>query len=100
MPSSRSMNLVLAVSASLAVSGCVHNGRDREAEAPLAKRAQFDLSCKDVTITPLGEDQIGTLGSRKFAPRGVEGCGRKATYLRPQGELGDWVMNSETGDKR
>ncbi len=81
---------------SCVVTGCVHTGRDLEGEVALRQRAQFDLSCKDVTITPLGEDEIGTLGSRKYAPRGVEGCGKKATYLKPTGELGDWVKDSET----
>jgi hypothetical protein len=94
----RVSTFVLALSA--LVPGCVHNGRDIEAEGPLRQRAQFDLSCKELSITPLGEDEIGTFGSRKYAARGVEGCGRKATYLKPGGNLGDWVKDSETTAKQ
>ena len=71
--------------------GGVRSQRSRfEAEGPLRQRTQFDLSCKEVTITPLGEDEMGTLGSRKMR----HGVWKGAARRRRTSNQG---ANSETG---
>ncbi|HNC95784.1 MAG TPA: hypothetical protein PKY30_06590 [Myxococcota bacterium] len=53
------------------------------------KRAAYDMGC------PEGELKLILLNVSQGYPAtfGVEGCGKKATYLRPYGST-SWVLNS------
>ncbi len=64
------------------VAGCVTYG------PTLRTRAAFELDCPEssLRIINLGHDT-----------RGVEGCGRRATYMLVDGR---WVANTMTGDGR
>lgn len=60
----------------------------------LQARAAFDLSCaaEELKLTPL-EKLPGCFGGTCLKTAGIEGCGKKVTYLFVQ--PGDqWVLNS------
>jgi hypothetical protein len=58
-------------------------------ESMLRDRASFDLSCAKDQL------KISDLGESKAA--GVEGCGKKATYVYVY-EQSLWVKNAETSE--
>lgn len=64
-------------------------------EQGLRTRAAFDLSCPDkqLKVVPLAEDNMNTIYTY-----GVEGCGKKSTYVCQKKAFGDatCVKNSET----
>jgi hypothetical protein len=64
--------------------------RDRW-DALLAQRASFDFNC------PQQQLRLVDMGDRLV--RGVEGCGRRATYIQNP-HTGTWVMNTEQGPPR
>jgi len=84
----RSHGLVIAAALALGALGCNHT-------KALEKRAAFDLSCQQLQYTCLEERFDGAC-----LTMGVEGCGRKATYVWVQtGQDGSykWLMNSVDG---
>ena len=58
----------------------------------LRERAKFDLSCDDLTTTPLAHDR-DLSGNEYVTVAGIAGCGKKATYVIVDGK---WVMNNGT----
>lgn len=76
----------------LLVSGCSPAAQNARGRTALESRAAFDLRCprSALAIAPLGRDSHGVITSY-----GVEGCGRRATYVR----LADstWLMNPAAG---
>ncbi len=60
-------------------------------DALLAQRATFDFNC------PLQQIRLVDMGDNLV--RGVEGCGRRATYVQNP-YTGTWVMNAEQGPAR
>lgn len=55
----------------------------------LARRASFDLNCseQDLSMKPLGAKSDG------YDLVGVDGCGKKGTYVEYRGS---WIQNTET----
>jgi len=62
----------------LALSACATEGS-------LKKRATFDFNC------PEGQLAVTDLGEWGTGPKGVTGCGKRATYVFAHGQ---WVLNS------
>ena len=67
----------------------------------LRTRSAFDLSCpkEQIMLTRLdgsgGEPTLGQIADGAKTV-GAEGCGRKASYMKVEG---DWIKNSETSPK-
>ena len=79
--------LSLALALLVGCGGIIKEHRD-SAEIRLRKRAAFDLECKEsaLVLTPLDDSPAPNV-------YGVEGCGRRATYV--EGGSPNWLMNSD-----
>ncbi len=86
------MNRGHAALLALVVSSCSPAAQNARGRTALESRASFDLECprSALALAPLGKDAHGVITSY-----GVEGCGRRATYVR----LSDatWLMNPPHG---
>ncbi len=74
----------------VALIGCGHVRQDTRAS--VKQRAAFDMSCSqtELTLTPLTEETLQ--GANSY---GVEGCGKRAVYVRTTTSSGDvWVLNT------
>ena len=73
----------------LAAAGCAAHWNPK-LKAKLVKRARFDLSCEDVSLTALDKDRNGIINTY-----GVTGCGQRATYVLTSSDT--WVLNVVDG---
>ncbi len=64
-------------------------------QTTLRERAAFDLSCTatELKVHPL-EEKTDQWGQKYTMVAGVEGCGRKATYVAHDDF--QWIKNAET----
>lgn len=81
---------MLVLGSMAALNACGHG------DANLRTRSAFDLGCpqEKLTITPLQSTPGQLTGSfdEMVAVAGVEGCGKKVTYVSRDGT---WIMNNE-----
>lgn len=87
--------LFLATMTSLGMAGCARHvignsewfNSASGGKVTLKKRASFDLSCKSLAFTPLGGAGDG------YDVVGITGCGKKATYVRAEGQ---WLLQTDS----
>ena len=84
----RTLLLPLAITFLLGSSSCYDRTRW---DALLAQRASFDFNCP--------QQQLRFVDMGDNLARGVEGCGRRATYVQNP-TTGTWVMNTDQGPAR
>jgi hypothetical protein len=86
------MKPFLIVTSLFAVGGCAASLREHR-QADLRQRASFELSCpaEQLEIVPLDS----AAASHGGGTTGVNGCGRKATYIWDAYGTG-WILNSST----
>jgi hypothetical protein len=66
-----------------------------EQDFPKIKRlAAFELGCRDGELTLVTLDALEDVTGTRATQVGVEGCGRRAVYVRRAG--GDWVQSSSS----
>ena len=78
---------VVLVAAMVGPLGCAVN--NDKLQGQLETRAKFDLNCESIQVTPLEKNQTF------ISSYGVEGCGRRVTYVWGNGS---WVMNVSEGE--
>ena len=75
----------------VALAGCSAQIKQQNLDA-LHQRASFDFSCpqESLKLTPIGED--GRFGAGTY---GVEGCGKRGTYVHTSNN--QWMLNTSSG---
>lgn len=82
----------IAIAAAAAMlAGCQTTAQVMDASQPQAqsiakRRAQFEMSCADVTTTVLSREEVPPVLQFRGTPRleytiGADGCGKRGTYL-------------------
>ena len=89
------LSMGLAAAALSACAAMIHDSVkwNGEQTAKIRKRAAFDMSCPedDLKVTELEKDRDGALKAL-----GVDGCGKKVTYIHLKGWGSDALWSADT----